>query len=220
VCVLRICHFSLALALRCPIHFSLALALASCGAACRGLRSDTDQEGADAVYVPTPTMAALSPDPPSSPMFDDAQRQPGPGTDHEGADAVDAPMAMERRRSQYPSPRSKSGARWRQTTTDKGHVAQMRIVLSGQSNALIALLNMQHGGKIRMATITRCVEAVLLRRMAPVTATPDLSVISVLTWLNSPWLHHVATSYAGHACSSGSMHSHPSLSALSPRSRY
>jgi len=116
-------------------------------------------------------------------------------------------MAMERRRSQYPSPRSKSGARWRQTTTDKGHVAQMRIVLSGQSNALIALLNKQHGGKIRMATITRCVEAVLLSRMAPVTATPDLSVISVLTWLNSPWLHHVATSYAGHACSSGSMQS-------------
>jgi len=172
------------------------------------------------VYVPTPTMAALSPDPPSSPMFDDAQRQPGPGTDHEGADAVDAPMAMERRRSQYPSPRSKSGARWRQTTTDKGHLAQMRVVLSGQSNALIALLNKQHGGKIRMATITRCVEAVLLSRMAPVTATPDLSVISVLTWLNSPWLHHVATSYAGHACSSRSMHSHPSLSALSAKSRY
>ena len=126
---------------------------------------------------------------------------------------------MERRRSQDPPPRSKSGARWRQTTTDKGHLAQMRIVLSGQSNALIALLNKQHGGKIRMATITRCVEAVLLRRMAPVTATPDLSVISVLTWLNSPWLHHVATSYAGHACSSGSMHSHPSL-ALSAKSRY
>ena len=116
LCVLRICHFSLALALRCPIHFSLALALASCGAACRGLRSDTDQEGADAVYVPTPTMAALSPDPPSSPMFDDAQRQPGPGTDHEGADAVDAPMAMERR-SPGPPPRSESGARWKRQPT-------------------------------------------------------------------------------------------------------
>jgi hypothetical protein len=165
-------------------------------------------------------MAALSPDPPSSPMFDDAQRQLGPGTDQEGADAVDAPMAMERRRSQDPPPRSKSGARWRQPTTDKGHLAQMQIVLSRQSNALIALLNKQRGGKIQMATTTRCVEAVLLRRMAPVTATSALSVISVLTWLNSPWLHHVATSSAGHACSSGSMHSHPSLSALSARSRY
>jgi hypothetical protein len=172
------------------------------------------------MYVPTPTMAALLPDPPSSPMFDDAQRQLGPGTDQEGADAVDAPMAMERRRSQDPPPRYKSGPRRRRPTTDKGHLARMRVVLSGQSNTLIALLKKQRGGKIRMARTTMCVEAVLLRRMAPVTATPALSVISVLTWLNSPWLHHVATSSAGHACSSGSMHSHPSLSGLSARSRY
>jgi hypothetical protein len=100
------------------------------------------------MYVPTPTMAVLSLDPPSSPMFDDAQRQPGPGADQEGADAVDAPMAMERRRSQDPPPRSKSGPRQRQPTTDKGNLAQMRVVLSGQSNALIALLNKQRGGKI------------------------------------------------------------------------
>ena len=36
---------------------------------------DSDQEVADAVYVPTRTMATLSLDPPSSPMFDDAQDQ-------------------------------------------------------------------------------------------------------------------------------------------------
>jgi hypothetical protein len=129
-------------------------------------------------------------------------------------------MAMERRRLQDPPPRYKSGPRRRRPTTDKGHLARMRVVLSGQANTLIALLNKQRGGKIQMATTTMCVEAVLLRRMAPVTATPALSVISVLTWLNSPWLHHVATSSAGHACSSGSMHSHPSLSGLSARSRY
>jgi len=85
----------------------------------------------------------------------------------------------------------------------------MRIVWSGQSNTLIALLNKQRGGKIRMAMPTRCVEALLLRRMAPVTATPALSVISVFTRLNSLWLHLVATSSVCHACSSGSIHSHP-----------
>jgi len=95
----------------------------------------------------------------------------------------------------------------------------MRIVWSGQSNTLIALLNKQRGGKIQMAMTTRCVEAVLLRRMARVTATPALSVISVLIKLNSLWLHLVATSSVGHACSSGSMHSHPSLTALPARAR-
>ena len=38
-----------------------------------------------------------------------------------------------------------------------------------------------------------------------------------LTWLKSPWLHLAATSSAGHACTGGSMHSHPSVNALSAR---
>ena len=34
-----------------------------------------------------------------------------------------------------------------------------------------------------------------------------------------PWLHLACTSSGGHACTSGSMHRHPSLSALSARER-
>jgi hypothetical protein len=77
----------------------------------RPCRPETDQRGpaADAVYLPTPTMAALSPEPdhPSRPLSEDAQSQPRPGTDEQGAHPVDAPMAVERR-SPDPPPRSES----------------------------------------------------------------------------------------------------------------
>lgn len=79
-------------------------------------RAHTDQEGAAAVRLPT--MAALSPDPPSSPMVEDAQSQPQPGTDQEGAEAVGAPMAMETP-SLDPPPRSESDAIWRRQPTGR-----------------------------------------------------------------------------------------------------
>jgi hypothetical protein len=59
--------------------------------------------------------------------------------------------------------------------------------------------------------------AIQIRQQHNIVTPGSTNLVYGLTWQNSPWF--AATSSSGHACTSGSMHSHPSLSALSARAR-